>query len=100
MDDHLSLGQLSATQLSYDAVDFGGGNSNLSQLRNSSLRIMDRNETLLLNGCPSNESAPVNFNNHQIQCNTSPLEEAIIEMEQPSLIQTPPNPKSRKPSSR
>ena len=35
-----------------------------------------------------------------LQCNTSPLEEAIIEMEQPSLIQTPPNPKSRKPSSR
>ena len=100
MDDHLSLGQLSATQLSYDAAENCGGNSNLSQLRNSSLRIMDRNETLLLNGCSSNESAPVNFNNHQIQCNTSPLEEAIIEMEQPSLIQTPPNPKSRKPSSR
>ena len=77
VDDHLSLGQLSATQLSATA-----DTTHLSQL--PSLRA-DGTETLLL---------AESFNNHQIQCNTSPLEEAIIEMEQPTFIQTPPKSKS------
>ena len=83
VDDHLSLGQLSATQLSYNAAD---NTANLSQLRDHPSSLQNRNETLVLDGA---------FTNHQIQCNTSPLEEAIIEMEQPSVIQTPPNPKSK-----
>ena len=78
VDDHLSLGQLSATQLSNVSAD----TTHLSQL--PSLRA-DGTATLLL---------AESFNNHQIQCNTSPLEEAIIEMDTPTFIQTPPKSKS------
>ena len=77
MDDHLSLGQLSATQLSQ--LSIAADTTHLSQL--PSLRA-DGTETLLL---------AESFNKHQIQCNTSPLDSAIIELETPNtIIQTPP----------